>query len=108
MASQGIQDLLRFLSQDAKVPLATAMGKVKELQKASLMTVETLAKSNLNTIRSIFEDDKVAKQVHNAAKRVTKKRTASESGVAESPSKRSKQGMSIIGGPQGHLGDACH
>lgn len=31
-----IQDLLRFLSQDAKIPLALAMGKVLELQKALL------------------------------------------------------------------------
>lgn len=31
-----IQALLRFLSQDAKVPLPTAMGKVKSLQEASL------------------------------------------------------------------------
>jgi hypothetical protein len=33
-----IQSLLRFLSQDAKVPLATAMSKVKELQSAGLGT----------------------------------------------------------------------
>ena len=31
-----IQALLRFLSQDAKVPLPTAMSKVKELHKAAL------------------------------------------------------------------------
>jgi hypothetical protein len=31
-----LQALLRFLSQDAKVPLATAMAKVKELQKGNL------------------------------------------------------------------------
>lgn len=31
-----VQSLLRFLTQDAKVPLQTAMGKVKELQKANL------------------------------------------------------------------------
>ena len=31
-----IQALLRFLSQDAKIPLPTAMGKIKELQNASL------------------------------------------------------------------------
>jgi hypothetical protein len=38
MASAQIQTLLRFLSQDAKVPLATAMGKILELQKANLIT----------------------------------------------------------------------
>ncbi len=31
-----IQSLLRFLSQDAKIPLSTAMGKIHDLQKASL------------------------------------------------------------------------
>lgn len=33
-----IQDLLRFLTQDAKVPLRDAMPKIKELQKANLIT----------------------------------------------------------------------
>lgn len=40
MASSQVQNLLRFLSQDAKVPLATAMSKVIELQKSSLITYE--------------------------------------------------------------------
>ena len=31
-----VQALLRFLSQDAKVPLPIAMNKVKELQKFEL------------------------------------------------------------------------
>lgn len=31
-----IQALLRFLSQDAKIPLPVAMGKVKNLQEANL------------------------------------------------------------------------
>jgi hypothetical protein len=31
-----VQDLLRFLSQDAKLPLALAMSKVLELQKVHL------------------------------------------------------------------------
>ncbi|KAF5016797.1 hypothetical protein F66182_11404 [Fusarium sp. NRRL 66182] len=71
MAAQ-LQALLRFLSQDAKVPLASAMGKIKELQEAGLQNVEDISKSNLNTLQSIFKDGKVAKQVLNAAKRVTK------------------------------------
>jgi hypothetical protein len=33
-----IQDLLRFLTNDAKLSLAVAIGKVKELQKADLVT----------------------------------------------------------------------
>lgn len=32
-----IQALLRFLTQDAKVPLPIAMSKVKELQKEELI-----------------------------------------------------------------------
>jgi hypothetical protein len=35
MAAQ-LQALLRFLSQDAKVPLASAMGTIKDLQDAGL------------------------------------------------------------------------
>ena len=31
-----LQDLLRFLTRDAKVPLALAMGKIKDLRHASL------------------------------------------------------------------------
>ena len=31
-----LQALLRFLSQDAKVPLPVALSKIKELQKANL------------------------------------------------------------------------
>jgi K+-sensing histidine kinase KdpD len=41
MASSQVQALLRFLSQDARVPLATAMGKVAELIKADLSTYGT-------------------------------------------------------------------
>jgi hypothetical protein len=37
-SAEEIQALLRFLSQDAKVPLAQAMGKIKELQTAKLAT----------------------------------------------------------------------
>lgn len=96
MAAQ-LQALLRFLSQDAKVPLAAAMGNIKDLQVAgllryarmlitavsealinltfelSLFSVEELSKVDLATLQSIFKDNKVAKQVHNAAKRVSRR-----------------------------------
>jgi hypothetical protein len=96
MAAQ-LQALLRFLSQDAKVPLAAAMGNIKDLQVAgllryarmlitavsealinmsfelSLFSVEELSKADLATLQSIFKDSKVAKQVHNAAKRVSRR-----------------------------------
>jgi hypothetical protein len=49
MAAQ-LQALLRFLSQDAKVPLASAMGKIKDLQEAGLQRyVSTLPKGSLDT-----------------------------------------------------------
>lgn len=35
---QHVNALLRFLTQDAKVPLAQAMGKIKPLQAAKLNT----------------------------------------------------------------------
>jgi hypothetical protein len=37
-SAQDLQALLRFLSQDAKVPLVQAMSKVKDLQGAKLNT----------------------------------------------------------------------
>jgi len=38
MSAADIQALLRFLTKDAKVPLATAMSKVKDMQQAQLST----------------------------------------------------------------------
>ncbi|MCJ1427467.1 hypothetical protein MMC29_005370, partial [Sticta canariensis] len=84
-----MQALLRFLSQDAKVPLSSAMGKIKDLQKASLTSPALIAKSNLGAIQSIFAEEKIAKQVLGAAKRVAKKRSSGET-QPESPSKRKK------------------
>jgi hypothetical protein len=48
-----------------------------------------IAKSELGVIKSIFEDDKITKQVLAAAKRVSKKRGASDAPLA-SPIKRAK------------------
>ncbi|KAF2021532.1 hypothetical protein BU24DRAFT_417172 [Aaosphaeria arxii CBS 175.79] len=82
-ASAGdIQVLLRFLAQDAKVPLAQAIGKVKDLQTAKLVTPADIAKSSFDEVKAVFEDEKIAKQVLSSAKRVVKKRTAS----SDSPS----------------------
>ncbi|KAF2464744.1 uncharacterized protein BDR25DRAFT_346540 [Lindgomyces ingoldianus] len=88
-SAQTIQDLLRFLSQEAKVPLGQAMSKVKDLQNASLVTPAEIAKSQLESIRVIFGDEKAAKQVLNAAKRVAKKRTTSDASPT-SPAKKPK------------------
>lgn len=102
---------MRFLSQDARLPLSTAMGKIKELQKASLTKSVPLrlidasllvtdilsspcliAKSNLQTIQSALGDGKLAKQLLSAAKRVLKKRSSEDSTLPkESSNKRKKQ-----------------
>ncbi|KAJ5095507.1 hypothetical protein NUU61_004863 [Penicillium alfredii] len=95
MAAQ-VQDLLRFLSQDAKIPLALAMGKTLELQKANLTNPEYIAKGKIEVLQTIFNDPKVAKQVLNAAKRVTKKRGSPTDATTTSPQKRRK-GPNITG-----------
>lgn len=79
-AAAEVQALLRFLSQDAKVPLSVCLPKVGDLLKAQLGSVENISKSALKTISTIFSDEKLAKQVFNAAKRVAnpKKRSASD------------------------------
>ena len=77
MASQ-LQSLLRFLSQDAKVPLSIAMSKIKELQAANLDSPETIAKAKIDDLKAIFPDEKMAKQVLTASKRVSKKRAAGD------------------------------
>jgi hypothetical protein len=92
MASE-LQALLRFLSQDAKVPLATAMGTVKGLQQANLDAPDKIAKAKPDDIKAIFTDEKLAKQVLAAAKRVSKKRAAGEntSTSSTSPAKKKRK-----------------
>ncbi|KAF4212864.1 hypothetical protein CNMCM8980_010436 [Aspergillus fumigatiaffinis] len=98
MASAEIQTLLRFLSQDAKLPLASAMSKVMDLQKANLISVEQLSKAELKSLQEIFKDDKIAKQVLNAAKRVSKKRQA-PTGNSDSPQKKARGPARIAATP---------
>ena len=78
-----LQTLLRFLTQDAKVPLATALASVQALQKANLTSIENISKANPEEIQQIFQqqDVKISKQVLNAAKKHTKKRGASNDNV---------------------------
>ncbi|KAJ9269765.1 hypothetical protein DTO212C5_4141 [Paecilomyces variotii] len=90
MAAVELQLLLRFLSQDAKVPLAVAMSKVKELQKAGLSNPDEIRRSELQTLQTIFKDDKTAKKVLNAAKRNSKKRAAPSSSDT-TPTKKAKK-----------------
>ncbi|KAL3461334.1 hypothetical protein BJX64DRAFT_261391 [Aspergillus heterothallicus] len=89
MDSSQVQALLRFLNQDAKVPLAIAMGKVPELIKAGLVTPGNMSRRELKALQGIFKDDKIAKQVQNASKRVSKKRAAPDA-PAGLPQKKSK------------------
>ncbi|KAF2852347.1 hypothetical protein T440DRAFT_421251 [Plenodomus tracheiphilus IPT5] len=85
-STESVQTLLRFLSQDAKLPLAQALPKVKNLQAASLTTASDLSKASFSTLTAIFADEKVARQVLNAAKRVCKKRSASDTLTSETSS----------------------
>ncbi|KAL8728301.1 MAG: hypothetical protein Q9181_005393, partial [Wetmoreana brouardii] len=91
-----VQALLRFLSQDAKVPVPIAMSKVKDLKEASLTTPESLSKAPLPTVQSIFPDEKLAKQILSAAKRSSKKRTSLS---ASTPSQRSKRTKTAVPKP---------
>ena len=93
MSATEIQALLRFLSQDAKVPLATAIGKVKVLQQAGLATIEDIAKVKIDEVQKIFEEEKLSKQVLNAAKRVSKKRAAGDDSPSSPRKKRNDGNM---------------
>ncbi|EOA82388.1 hypothetical protein ACJQWK_04423 [Exserohilum turcicum] len=86
---QHVNALLRFLTQDAKVPLAQAMGKIKPLQAAKLNTALDLAKADFETLEQIFGDEKAARQCLNAAKRVSKKRGADDE-AAPLPAKKTR------------------
>ena len=90
-AAAEVQGLLRFLTQDAKVPLAAALPRIGALRKANLAAADVIAKASTDEIRSIFQDEKLAKQVMNAAKRVTNPRKRPQVDTAGPPSKRLKQ-----------------
>jgi hypothetical protein len=90
MSAANLQALLRFLSQDAKVPLGMAMSKVKDLQSADLDSPEKIAKVKIDAIKAIFEDEKVSKTILTAARRVSKKRAGGEEDTP-SPSKKAKR-----------------
>ena len=99
-AAGEVQTLLRFLSQDARVPLATALSKINDLRKAQLNTPEAISRSNaLADLKPIFSgDEKLAKQILAAAKRISNpnsKKRASDSGDGgdASASKRARGGQ---------------
>ncbi|EGE06200.1 hypothetical protein TEQG_05096 [Trichophyton equinum CBS 127.97] len=74
VTAKDLQALLRFLTQDARIPLATAISKAKGLQEAKLLNPEDISKAKLAAVQSVFTEAKTARQVWNAAKRVVKKR----------------------------------
>ncbi|KAF2086754.1 hypothetical protein K490DRAFT_43555 [Saccharata proteae CBS 121410] len=91
-SSNEIPTLLRFLTQEAKMPLAMAMGAVKGLQTANLTSPEAISKSDIPSLRAIFATEKSAKLVLNASRRVSKKRLSSVSTDSASPaSKRTRR-----------------
>ncbi|KAL2431458.1 hypothetical protein ABEF95_009241 [Exophiala dermatitidis] len=91
-AATEVQALLRFLTKDARIPLAEAMPKINVLRKLQLNTPEAISKASEDDLKSLFADEKVLRQVVNAAKRVSnpKKRTASASVASASKRVKSK------------------
>ncbi|WEW55107.1 hypothetical protein PRK78_000535 [Emydomyces testavorans] len=89
-----VQVILRFLSQDAKVPLSLAIAKVKDLQEAKLLNIEALAKTDIRSLQAIFNEEKLTKQVSNAAKRAAKKRSA-DGDLPPFTSKKSKRTLEV-------------
>ena len=53
-------------------------------------SADEIAKADIKVLQDIFKDEKVAKQILNAGKRVSKKRGASTDNTAASPQKRKK------------------
>lgn len=92
-ATTDLQALLRFLSQDAKVPLAIALSKVKKLQTSNLDSTAKLAQTKPAELQAVFEDEKLVKQILAAAKRISKKRAAaaSDDSVLLHPSPKKKK-----------------
>lgn len=90
-AQAEVQALLRFLTHDAKVPLAVALPKYNLLRKNGLSNVDAIAKADVEILKPIFNDEKITKQVVNAAKRLSNPRKrAPTHDVSSSPAKQTK------------------
>jgi hypothetical protein len=60
--------------------------KARRSRSDKACTADAIAKSNIEVIKTIFEDEKIARQILNAAKRVSKKRSITDaSGSAPAP-----------------------
>jgi len=78
------------LTKDAKVPLASAIGAVKELQSQKLDSISAIAKGSPEQLIKVFNDQKVSKSVLSAAKKATKKRSNDDQ-TPVTPNKREKK-----------------
>lgn len=85
-AAAEVQSLLRFLTKDARLPLPEAMPKIHPLRKLDLNTPDKIALAQNADLKVVFTDEKVLKQVVNAAKRISNpKKNVSKSRNATSP-----------------------
>jgi hypothetical protein len=75
-AQEEVQKLLRFLTKDAKLPLGEAMSKIGPLRKLQLQSPETIAQAQHADLKVVFTDEKILKQVVNAAKRTSNPKRA--------------------------------
>ncbi|THV79304.1 hypothetical protein D6D29_06989 [Aureobasidium pullulans] len=93
-------NLLRFLTAEAKLPLAAAIAQATGLQKANLVTIEDLAKTDFETLKAASANEKAAKATLAAAKRVSikRKRGLPEESTSSS-SKRLRAGPTEIKSP---------
>ena len=66
-----------------------------------LRSVETIAKADSQTMRAIFTDEKMAKQVMTAAKRISKKRTSGDLSIPRSNKRRRESARLIAPTPAG-------
>lgn len=74
MAPQAdINSLLRFLAQDAKLALPSAIAVAKPLQSKGLTSIAAIAASDLATLTPLFNSQDDAKRVLAAAKRASKR-----------------------------------
>lgn len=95
-----MQALLRFLTRDAHIPLAEALAKITLLRKAKLNTAESIAQADPSVLEPVFTEEKVLKQVLNAAKRVSnpKKRTLAQVGSTGSKRVKTEDGSRVDDG----------
>ncbi|THY18436.1 hypothetical protein D6D01_07277 [Aureobasidium pullulans] len=93
-------NLLRFLTAEAKLPLAAAIAQATGLQKANLVTIEDLAKTDFETLKAASANDKAAKATLAAAKRVSiKRKRGLPEGSTSSSSKRLRADPTEIKSP---------